>query len=403
MPTFTYRAKDRRGEVIEGQTDAESLTAATTQLQSMGYFPLSLIEVGGKRSPTESLSFLNRPRLSDVSAMYRQMADLLGSGVPLVKALAVVAEQTPNEQLRQILGQINTDVSGGDSLAQAFHRHPKIFNALQCSMVRAGETGGMLPGVMERIADFAEQEEELHSKIISSLAYPSVMILAGLGAIAVLVTVVIPRIIGIFDSINQTLPFITVMLIALIDFIQGYWWAILCGIGLLIFGFLNLIRTEEGRLLVDKALLKTPLIGTIIVKREIAKFARTLGALLRNGVSILNALDIVVDVIGNRVIQREIAEIPVDITQGEGISRTLQGSKTFPPVVVNMIAVGEETGHLDNALTRIAESYEKQVDRSVKTMTSLIEPLIIVAMALVVGFLVIAMLLPIFSIEVAGA
>jgi type II secretion system protein F len=400
MGTFVYRAKDRKGGLIEGQTDAENAAAATAQLQSMGYFPLDVREMGGKRDMTAGLKVLRRPRIADTSAMYRQLADLVGSGIPLVRSLSVVSEQTPNEQLREILAQVNTDVSGGDSMAQAMGKHSKVFPRLHCSMIRAGETGGMLPMVLDRLAEFAEQDEELRSKVWSALAYPLVMIVAGIGAIAVLVTVVIPRIVKIFDSMDQSLPFITVLLIRIIDVIQGYWWLLIAGGAALVFGIYQAARTQEGRLWIDRTLLRVPLVGSIIVKREVAKFARTLGALLHNGVTILTALDIVEDVMTNRVIQREVAEIPQDVTQGEGISRTLQDSTVFPPVVVNMIAVGEETGQLDTALLRIAESYEKQVERNLKTLTSLIEPLIIVAMAGVVGFLVIAMLLPIFSIDV---
>jgi type II secretion system protein F len=403
MGTFSYRAKDRKGAPLEGVMDAESQAAVTSRLQTMGYFPLSVQEVGRRRSEISALGALRRPRVGDLASMFRQMSDLLGSGITLVRALTTVAEQTPNEQLRAILDQINADVSGGDSMAQAMGKHPKVFSRLHCSMIRAGEAGGMLPNVLERLADFAEQEEELRSKIWSAMAYPLVMMAAGAVAIVVLITVVIPRIIKIFENIDQALPGITVFLIWVIDTVQSYWWAMLGVIAALVLGLWNLVRTEEGRLLVDRLLLRTPVLGTVILKREVAKFSRTLGALIKNGVTILNALEIVIDVMSNQVIRREVEQIPLDITQGEGVSRTLQGSKIFPPVVVNMIAVGEETGHLDDALLRIADSYERQVDRSVKTLTSLIEPLIIVAMAVVVGFLVIAMLLPIFSIDVAGA
>lgn len=402
MGSFTYRAKDRKGTPIEGVMEAESTGAVTARLQAMGYFPLTVAEVTPRRT-TSAISILSRIRVSDVAALFRQLSDLIGAGVPLVRALAVVTDQTPNEQLRGILQQISQDVSSGDSMAQAMAKHPKVFPKLHCSMVRAGEAGGLLGDVLERLAMFTEAEEELRSKIWSSLAYPLVMVGAGTVAIVVLVTVVIPRIITIFDSIDQALPPITELLIGIISFTRSYWWALLGGLIAIAAGLYNLARTDDGRLMIDRILLRTPLVGTIIIKREVGKFARTLGSLIRNGVTILSALEIVADVITNRVIQREVAQIPADITQGEGISKTLQGSRVFPPVVVNMIAVGEETGHLDSALLRIADSYERQVERSVKTLTSLIEPLIIVAMAVVVGFLVIAMLLPIFSIDVSGS
>jgi len=266
-------------------------------------------------------------------------------------------------------------------------------------MVKAGETGGMLDAILERLAEFSETEDEIKSKIKSAMAYPAIMLVAGMGAIVILTTVVIPKIMAIFKDLNQALPGITQLLINIIDFFSSYWYMIIGGGivgGIVIYKFLH---TDEGKTYWHTLQIKIPMVGNVIVKREVARFARTLGSLLKNGVSILSSLEITREVMANKLVQAEIIKVSENITQGSGIAAPLKGSKIFPSVVVNMVAIGEETGRLHDVLLRIASSYELQVDRSIKTLTSLIEPLIILLMGAVVGFVVIAMLLPIFTID----
>lgn len=401
MALFTYKAKDSQGQLISGTLEAESNGLVITRLQAMGYFPVAVENESEKRraSVAAAAAFTRRVGLNDLATFNRQLSDLLGSGIPLVKALSVIQNQTSSEALIVIITQINQDVSGGDSLAQAMAKHPKVFSKLYVAMVRAGETGGLLDQVLQRLADFSETEAETRSKIKSALAYPVIMVLAGIGAVIILMTVVMPKILRIYTEMNQELPLPTQILISINDVLYKYWYFI---IGAIVGGGLVLWRmakSEEGKRFIDSFLIKIPLMGDMVVKKEIANFARTFGALLHNGVSILPALDIVHEVLGNRVIADEVAKIPQNVTQGEGVAAPLKKSKVFPPVVVNMMAIGEETGRLDDVLVKIARSYDTEVDRAVKTLTSLIEPIIILCMGVVVGFIVIAMLLPIFSID----
>jgi len=401
MPSFSYKAKDSKGEMIQGAMEADSQLVVVNRLQAMGYFPINVKSDKSVTRKKKSYSSLFRRRIktSDITSLNRQLADLLNAGIPLVKSLGIVVNQTSNEYLREILTTISNDVQGGDTLALALSRHPKIFSKLFCAMVRAGETGGMLDGILERLAEFSELEDEIRSKIKSALAYPVIMVVAGFGAVIVLMGVVIPKILKIFSDLNQTLPLPTQLLINIIDIFSNYWWIILGGF--VVFGafFYKFIHTDEGRLLWHRFQLRIPIVGQVILKQQIARFARTLGSLLKNGVSILSSLEIVREVMGNRLIQDTVVQISEDITQGSGIAAPLRGSSVFPPVVVNMIAIGEETGRLHEVLLRVASSYETEVDRSVKTLTSLLEPMIILAMGLVVGFVVIAMLLPIFTLD----
>jgi general secretion pathway protein F len=266
-------------------------------------------------------------------------------------------------------------------------------------MVRAGETGGMLEGVLSRLADFAEAEQELKGRVQSMLIYPVIMVVVGTTAVTILMTVVMPKIVRIYKDLNQTLPDITRFLIGLSNFAGTWWWAIIPALGVIAFLIWKYSKTEQGKTLIDTWMLRLPVLGVVVQKREIARFARTFGALLRNGVSILPALEIVTEVMNNNIVRREVAQIPLNISQGSGVAKPLANSKVFPAVVVNMIAIGEETGRLADVLVRVAQSYEIEVDRSVKMLVVLIEPLIILTMGVVVGFIVIAMLLPIFSLD----
>ncbi len=406
MATFSYRAKDTGGEVISGIIEADNESAVVTRLQSMGYFPLAVqSEKKGDLSAALGLPGLfgrGRVKTADLATFNRQMSDLISSGIPLVKALEVVGSQTVNPTLTKTIEMIANDVSSGDTLAEALGKHPRFFNALTVAMVRAGETGGMLESVLQRLADFAENEEETRSKIKSALAYPAVMVVVGAGAIAVLITVVIPKIVGIFRDMDQVLPLPTRILLGATGFMSEWWLVILGAIVGGVFACWRFSKTENGARLIHGLMLSIPVYGEVILKREVGQFARTLGELVRNGVPILSAFEIAQRVLTNRIIADEVAQVPEALTEGGGIAESLKGSKHFPPVVINMVSIGEETGNLPSALLKVASSYEKQVDRAVKTMTSLLEPLIILAMGIVVGAIVISMLLPIFTLDPTG-
>lgn len=403
MPQFQYKAKDRKGQIINGQLDAESRQAAGSRLQAMGYFPVDIREVesaeAGGAFAALTRGRTHRIRNSDLADLYRQMSDLIGAGVPLVKSLGIVKNQTPNPALAAILGKVMNDVQEGDTFAGALEKHPAQFSKLNVALVRAGEAGGLLDQTLARVADYSESQEDLRSKIRSAMAYPLIMVCVGMIAVTVLLTFVMPRVITIFQQLDQDLPFITWSLLEFVKILGAYKYFLLGTIVVVVTILVKFVKTDAGAYRFHMLLLKLPKLGNLLTKREVAAFARTLGSLLRNGVPILSSLSIAAEVTTIRPIREEIEKIPDSITQGSGIATSLRGSLLFPPLVVNMVAVGEETGHLPDVLLRVAASYENQVDRDIKTLTSFIEPVIILGLGLVVGYIVFSMLLPIFSID----
>ncbi len=401
MPKFTYTAKDTQGKSIDGALEVEDRQAVISRLQSMGYFPVKITDV----TPREKFSLATiRSRVStgDMVAFNRQLADLVAAGVPLVKALAIILSQIQAPTLREVVTDISKNVQSGDTLAQALQRHPKVFSPLNVALVRAGESGGMLDDVLQRMADYSESEANLKGKVISSLAYPVVMVAAGSIVIMILLTVVIPKITEVYSDLGQTLPLITRQLIFVTDSLVALRYVLPLMAIVAIFLMRMFLKSTEGRAIFDRVLLKIPVFGTVVHRREIAQFCRTLGNLVKNGVPILKALEITQEVISNVVIREEVAKLPVAISQGGAMAETLAGNPLFPSIMVSMIAVGEETGQLDRVLLRISDTYEAQVDRSLKTLTSMLEPLIIVALGIVVGVIVIAMMLPIMTMDPTG-
>jgi type II secretory pathway component PulF len=281
-------------------------------------------------------------------------------------------------------------------------KHKTVFRPLELSMIRAGEEGGLLDDVLNRLANFTEREKELRDKIIASLTYPMIMLVVGLIVVVVLIMFVFPRMVSVYSNANQELPSLTLVLMAISDGIRNYWYIVGAAIVAFVLFFTNAIKTREGRLLWHRFLLMVPRVGTLIIKRETSRFARTLGSLLQNGVPLLTALDITEDVISNEIVRQKIAEIPERVTKGEGMAGPMRRAGMFPPSVVNMIAVGEETGTLDKTLVRVADSYENQVALELRKVASLIEPVIMIIMAAVVAVVVIAMLLPLVGMDPSG-
>jgi type II secretory pathway component PulF len=397
---FAYKAKDRAGAGVAGTIEAESRSAVAMRLQAMGLFP---VDIQGQQAADGSLGWLGqlgraRVRSMDLTNFYMQMSDLIGAGVPLVKALSIVKNQTPNPALTQILAQVNADVQEGATFAKALERHPKQFNNLTVALVRAGEAGGLLDQSLLRVSEYAEAEDELKSKVKAAMVYPAFMLVLGTIAIIVLMSL-LPKIMVVFDEMHQTLPAITRIVQKVSYFMANYWPVM--GATLVAGFFLarRYVRTDRGAMQFHRFLLKVPALGQLLLKREVAAFTRTLGSLLRNGVPILSAIDISSEVLGMRPIRDDVKKIPDSVTQGTGVAAALRESEMFPSVVVNMVAVGEETGQLPEVLLRVAHSYETQVDREVKTLTSILEPTIIVCLGVVVAIVVMAMLLPIMTID----
>ena len=403
MPRFIYKAKSGPKDLAEGIIEAENKDNAITKLNQLGYFPVSVVEEGIKseRSSGLSLNFFSRIAAKDVGIFTRRLSDLLDSGLTILRALDLLYNQTENKNLKEVIQDVSNFVRGGGRFSEALARHPNTFSNLYTSMVKSGETGGMLDAVLNHLADFAEKEEEVRGRISASMAYPILLALLGTITIFILLTFVIPRLVNMFMEIGQALPLPTIILINVSNFFANYWWLILTLISIIVFLIRRRNKTREGRYALDIFKLNFPVLGDFIKKTEIARFARTLGTLLQNGVPIIESLDGVSEVMGNEILRRETERMRSEVVDGSTLSKAMSKAKYFPEFVTNMIAVGEEGGQLEKSLSKVADSYERESDKTVKLMTSLLEPIMILIMGSIVGFIVISMLLPIFQINLA--
>ncbi|NOX97526.1 MAG: type II secretion system protein GspF [Nitrospirae bacterium] len=406
MPKFIYEAKKGPQELIKGSIEAETSDAAISQLSEMGYFPFSVKkeeEIGNSKLKGIPLLRLGPQRVKarDLSIFARQLSDLLESGLTLFKALDVIHKQVENKRLKEVIRDIHSCLKDGQTLSEALSKHPDVFSSLYVSMVKSGEIGGMLEKVLTRLSDFAEKEEELRAKIRAALAYPLLMSLVGLMAIFVLLTFVIPRLVTMFEDMGQTLPLPTRMLVQTSHLLTDYWWLIGAIVLLIFFVVKRVKRTKEGKLTLDRFKLRMPIIGTLIKKAEISRFGITLGTLLNNGIPMLQSLKVVSETMENEVLRQEVEKVYKEVSEGERLGRSLANSSDFPAFVTNMVIVGEEGGLLERALFKVADAYNREVDRTIKVMTSLLEPTMILIMGGAVAFIVISMLLPIFQINLA--
>lgn len=399
MPQFRYEVKKAPGQPATGMIEAENQRAAVGQLRDLGYFPISVEEATGKDSRRGWRARLERIRLKDRNIFFRQLANLIESGMPLSRALSTLAEQTQNQRMTAMIVQLKEDIQKGSTFAEAMERHPAVFGPIHSNLVHAGEEGGMLEEVLWRLVAFGEQEEELRGKAVSAMVYPAFLLILGSAAIFILVSFVFPKFVLIFEDFNQELPWPTQVVMAFCGFMGQFWWAVLAAIAASGAGLWSYIRTPAGRLHRDRWALRTPAVGAVVLKYEMAKFARTLGTLLDNGVPVLSALRITADTLGNRAVAGELVAVQERVATGDSISDSLRSCPHFPPVVINMIAVGEESGRLGGVTKRIADAYDIEVDRAVKTLTALMEPIMIVVMGVIIGFLVIAMMLPMLTLS----
>lgn len=401
MPQYQYEVKKAPGETATGVLEAESQRAAVSRLRDMGYFPIKVEEYVGEAEKDVLKNAIVRVRLQERNLFFRQLANLSESGMVLTRALRTLAEQAENPKLKKIIEQLRDDVQKGSSLAEAMENHPKTFPSLYCSLVHAGETGGMLEEVLWRIVAFGEQEEELRGKAVSATIYPIFLLLVGTVSIFILVSFVFPKFVAIFEEFGADLPFSTRIVMGLCEFMGSWWWAVLFGIIAVVSGIISYFRSEKGRRHLDATLLRIPVVSDVVLKYEMAKFSRTLGTLLDNGVPVLTALRITGDTLGNVIIREEVVRIHDGVTEGNSMSDTLRGkgNNHFPPMVISMFAVGEESGRIGEVSKRIADVYDNEVDRAVKAMTALFEPILIVIMGVIIGFLVIAMLLPMLTLS----
>ena len=404
MGVYEYTALDEKGRERKGFIDAAGIAAARQKLREEGVYPVEINQAADKKD-TALTSFLGikiwqRVSTKDVSLFTRQLSTLIGAGIPLVPSLSVIIAQTKNQLLKQTLTQIREHINEGNSLTQGMLNFPQIFPPFYVNMVRAGESSGTINLVLERLADFSENQQAMISKIRAALAYPIIMLFVGSAVIFLLMTFVVPKITGIFTDMHQTLPLITIVLIGISNFLKSFWWLILILLAAAIAAFKYMTTgTEAGRRMWDSAKLKIPIWGQVNLKIAIARFCRTLATLLQSGVPLLSSMEIVRNVVNNILIGEAISKASKDVEEGKGLSGPLTESGLFPPLVTEMVAVGEQTGTLEKMLNRVATAYETEAQSDIMVMTSLLEPLMILVMGLVVGFIVISILLPIFEMN----
>jgi len=399
MPQFEYKVKKNAQEISTGMVDADSKSSAVAQLRDQGFFPISINEIASSTSKPGKKAVISRVRLKDRNVFFRQLASLLQAGMPIVRALGTLKEQTAHPKMHHVISGLHDSVQEGNNFADSMEHYPKVFPNMYVSLVRAGEAGGMLEEVLWRMVNFGEKDEELRGKALGALVYPIFLILVSGVTIFIMVSFVFPKFVGIFEDFDASLPFVTTVVISVSAFMGKFWWLVLIGLAFAGASIRAYAKSENGRSQLDGLWLRLPLLGSLVQRYEMAKFARTLGTLFDNGVPVLTALTITADTLANSHVIAEVEKIGERVGSGDSISGSLRDSVYFPPMVINMIAVGEESGQLGSVTQRIADSYDVEVDRAVKALTSVLEPLIIVIMGGVVGFLVIAMLLPMLTLS----
>jgi type IV pilus assembly protein PilC len=396
MPdTFTYKARDKAGNVLNGTVVADNEALVLQRLREQGFVPL---EVGKQKKGLNIELTAKKVKLKELAVFSRQFATMVNSGLPILRALAILAEQTENPELARALGLIRTDVEQGASLSGALAKHPKIFNDLFVSMVKSGETGGSLDDVLLRLADMIEAEVRLRGKIKSAMTYPIAVVGLVILIMSAMLLFVVPQFQAIYSSLGGSLPLPTRVLLLMSSIFKKLWWLVLIGAIVFRFVFRRWKKTPAGRFAVDRAKLKVPVFGSLFQKTALARFASTFAMLLRAGVPILQALEIVSETVNNKVVSAAIDDVKGSVREGESMAKPLARHAVFPPMVVQMLAVGEETGQVDTMLEKVAAFYEQEVEASVDALTSLIEPLLIAVIGGCVGAAVVALYMPMFNI-----
>ncbi|MCK5529422.1 MAG: type II secretion system F family protein [Kiritimatiellae bacterium] len=413
MPKFKYVAMDSSGSEKEGIVEAASQTQAIAKIRSQDMFPTRVVEVGGgaKKAEKAAKSGMNmeiklpsfmakKVKAKELMVFTRQLATLVDAGLPLLRGLKILLKQEKHPALREALTGMGEAVEGGSTFSESLAQYPVIFDNLFVNMVRAGEAGGVLDVVLARLSEFMEKAEKIKNKVKSAMVYPVVVLVAAFGILAFMLTSVIPKFEAIFNDLleGQQLPGITRFVIGLSNFVQSNGIVIVIGIAVFVFLYKMWVRTERGRFIMDKVGLNAPVFGNLMTKTAVSRFARTLGTLMSSGVPILQALNIVRDTSGNTVIAKAIQQVHDSVKEGDSMAMPLEAAKVFPGMVVSMVDVGEETGALPEMLTRIADNYDDEVDSAVEGMTSAIEPIMIVMLAVIIGTIVIAMFLPLIKI-----
>jgi type IV pilus assembly protein PilC len=400
MPTsYAYKVRDREGKMAAGSMEAESEEAVVSRLRQLGYAPISIeAEKGAGLKAEVKLPGAGRVKLKDLAVFSRQFATMINSGLSLLRALTILGEQTSNRRLGEVIIQVRAEVEKGTSLSAAMARHPKVFNRLYVSMVRAGEIGGFLDQVLVKVAETFEKEVELRGKIRSAMTYPVVVFTMVIGIVAAMLIFIVPTFESLYESLGGTLPLPTRMLMNASNILRRFFPLVVLGMIVLTFLFRRWKASQKGRYQWDKFKLKVKVFGPLFHKTALSRFSRTLSTLIRSGVPILQALEIVGETVNNQVISRAVRDVQDSVREGESLATPLSKHAAFPAMVVQMMAVGEETGALDTMLSKVADFYDQEVEAAVASLTSMIEPILIAVMGAAVGGMVIALYMPLFNI-----
>jgi len=423
MPKYDYVALDNRGKETKGTVEVASQNEAIGRVKEMGLFPTKIVETekvadkkavkskaksapraGGKKGGGLNINLnLKIPGLGGkvkpkvLTTFTRQLATLVDSGLPLLRGLRVLEKQERNAALKRILGELALSIEGGSTFSEGLAQHPKVFNRLFVNMVKAGELGGVLEVVLKRLAEFSEKAQKIRGKVKAALFYPVAVLFVAVAILTLLLVMVIPKFKEVFAGMGVKMPGFTLFVLAISDAVRLHFIQTLCGVSVVVVAFVLSVKTKIGRHIWDKVKLKVPVFGPVVSKVGIARFTRTLGTLVSSGVPILQALTIVKETAGNVIISAAISGVHESVKEGETITAPLEASGVFPPMVVSMVDVGEQTGALPEMLLKIADNYDEEVDNAVEAMTSLLEPIMIIFLAVVVGSIVIAMFLPLIA------
>lgn len=408
MPVFEYRGLSATGKQVTGLLEADSSKSLRTQLRKTDVFLTDVLGQSEARTGRKTAAdrevqlgrmFRGRVSSEDVAIITRQLSTLLHAGVTLVESLAALVDQTEKDRMKRALSDVKQRVNEGSSLADALGQHPRIFGNLYVNMVRAGEASGALDAVLARLADFTEGQAKLKQKLVGTLIYPAIMTVIGGGILVMLMTVVVPKVTRIFETMQATLPWTTRLLIFASNLLSGWWWLLLPLLVGSVVGVMAWIRSPTGRPLFDAWVLKLPVAGTLLRMLLVSRFSRTLATLLKAGVPMLTAMDITKNVVTNTVLAGVVEDARDAIREGESIAGPLKRSGQFPPLVYHMVAVGERSGQLEEMLLNVADSYENQVNVRLGALTALLEPLIIVAMGAIIAFVAFSILMPILQLN----
>ncbi len=402
MPVFEYKGLTTDGKDTHGFIDADNSQGAKLKLRKSGIFPTEVSEESARKAEegrSAARSILKRVKKQEVTVFTRQLATLLTAGLPLMEGLSATIDHVDDPLLKRTITKIREDVREGKSLAEAMRTHPRVFSDLYTNMIQAGEASGALDVVLARLADFQESQVRLRNKIWATMTYPVMMLFIGTCVLGFLFSYVIPQVTKVFEDTGQALPLPTLILISISNFFRSYWWAAGSGIFILIFSLVRYVKTPGGRTAYDRFILRMPLFGKIVRLIAISRFTRTLSTLLASGIPLINSMDIVKAVVNNTVLSKIIEDAKDRVREGEPLSEPLKRSGAFPSMVIQMMTAGEKSGELEGMLAKVSDAYDNEVDTTVSGLTALLEPIMVLFMGVVVLFVVLSILLPIFEMS----